>query len=242
MSKTPFSTRVRGLLQLHAPDQTAAVAAETSQHVLGKLDEVFAELLAIHDARDRHDLHWAFEHAQAQFLELSTLAEHWCPHHPDADHDPELDTVAEDLAELDASRGRRVAKLRRTAWVFGALSAFVSTVDIVVSVVLILLITQISHASDSLIASALLGLLVITVVAGVKVSLDRFWLIPRIKRWGWGLYARAVDNFEGLLATMVAASIVDRHLIREGVAKEERVNRLRTPFTMPWRRAIMEAP
>jgi len=216
-----FSDQVFDAVRAMEPERSEHIASQLCGPSLDRLDRVFAELEAVHEHRGKYDLHWAFDNAQAHLVELSELAREWCPTRADC-QDAVDAAVSEDLHELEALRERKVAKLRNAARAFSILSSVVSSVDIVVSVALILVITQIAHASDSLIESAAVALAVIAVVAGVKVTLDRFYVIPWITRWGWGLYGATVRGFKTTIATMVAGAAVDRVLLANGVERPER--------------------
>jgi len=207
------------------PERSDHITAQLCGPSLERFDRVFAELEAIHDHRMRHDLHWAFDNAQDHLVELSELARHWCPTRADC-RDAVDEAVLEDLSGLEALRERKVAELRFAARAFSILSSVVSSVDIVVSVALILVITQVAHVSDSFIESAAVALTVIAFVAGIKVTLDRFYVIPWITRWGWGLYGATVRGFKSTIATMVAGAAVDRVLLADGVEPSERRARI----------------
>jgi hypothetical protein len=220
-ARAAFSDQVFLAVRAMETERADHITAQLCGPSLDRLDRVFAELEAIHDHRRRYDLHWAFDNAQEQLAELSELARRWCPTRADC-QDAVDEAVSEDLSELEALRERKVAKLRFAARAFSILSSLISSVDIVVSVALILVITQIAHVSDSFIESAAVALAVIALVAGVKVTLDRFYVIPWITRWGWGLYGATVRGFKSTIATMVAGAAVDRVLLADGVERPER--------------------
>ncbi|MFW9994503.1 MAG: hypothetical protein ACFFD4_20835 [Candidatus Odinarchaeota archaeon] len=67
-----------------------------------------------------------------------------------------------------------------------------SLLDIVISVFLILVVTQISHGvhlEDILLTAFFIGGLAL-----VKVSLDRFFIIPRLNNWGWRFFSRSIHG------------------------------------------------
>jgi hypothetical protein len=186
----------------------AEVAVPMPVPSTGLVEEVsagFHDLETIHANHARYNLDWAFEQARLRFAGFYDSAtaryERTVGDASGGGPDERVDAVAR--------RG-----LRALAWssrVFSLLSILVSVVDIAISVVLILVISKISHYTDSMIGSATVALAVVALVALFKVTLDRFVILPMVHRWGWRRFGVALGRNKRILSNLLAVT----HVVRE---------------------------
>lgn len=146
----------------------------------------------IFEDRDKYDLHWAFSNAQAKinsltskiFIGLRVDFESFKEKYPG---------LFEDYCFKAMHKSQK--KVNRNLNLYEAISQFVSFIDIIISVILIVLISKASHIGDTLFQSAFLGLVFFGIIALLKVTLDRFYVIPKVHNWGWKKYKQISDNF-----------------------------------------------
>lgn len=191
----------------------AEVAARVPTFADGLVEEVgagFHELEHIHENHARYNLGWAFTQARQRFGAFyDTAVERY-----EQSGGSGTRNAGEEHVDVVARRG-----LRALAWssrIFSLLSLLVSLVDIVISVVLILAVSRVSHYTDSFIGSATVGLLVVALVALLKVTLDRFVIIPVVHRWGWQRFGGALSRNKRILSNLLAVGFVVREISSRG--------------------------
>ncbi|MFX0171600.1 MAG: hypothetical protein ACFE9L_06750 [Candidatus Hodarchaeota archaeon] len=123
---------------------------------------------------------------------------------------------------MEKQAKRRVNRFSR---VFPLLNHGVSLLDILISVILILVATQISHEAGYYFDTILLSTLFIVFVALTKISLDRFFIIPTIDRWGWRFYDRMIQyTCQELIKLNTTFLVLMESIVRnESTAKRARI-------------------
>ena len=152
---------------------------EKNKDKIEKPKKKFDSLFKIYEEREKHDLHWAFKFASEYFKDSAIEAE-----------DKLISEKEEYKACIIDLRERGINEIKNSSRFYDALSIINSVADIVISVVLILVVTLISQYGERLLESILFTVLFIAVIALTKVMLDRFLIIPKITKWGWGNYRR----------------------------------------------------
>ena len=188
------------------PDYHDVKILEYKKEKIKHISSLFDEFDEIHAEREKYNLHWAFKkaHDAFQFNELKKSKES----SKEACF-KEYDVVAKYVVDQAINRFNWFSRS------FSILNYGVSVLDIVISVILILAVTQISHSIhfDTL----LLATMFIAFVALVKVSLDRFFIIPTIDRWGWSFFRRMINYTRIELVKLNATFVV----LMESTAREE---------------------
>lgn len=190
---------------------------------IGRLDAVYAEMEEIAVNRDRYDLHWALKKAGVMhgriMEELEMAVREALGSCIEARECEDLAAIDEEIRDIDRLRSWSIL---HNAKYYSTISFVVSLVDIIVSVVLIVIVSEIGLLGGDLVGSIMLGILFLAFIALFKVTLDRFYIIPAVKRWGWNEYAAAVtlsrETMVRLKAiSMVMAISVDRNYDRETI-------------------------
>jgi hypothetical protein len=181
------------------PDEYSDELFETRKEYVRSSREIFTGLYEVHDHHERYDLHWAFRDAARIFKEFS-------------DHLPARPKTASPRApeydeHFDEMRNRVRKYIAVTGRKYELLSFVVSFIDIAISVALILVVTALAHLGEKGLESIILLVGFVSVVALVKVSLDRFFIIPRVEKLGWNMYRRltlrVMDNAAKITAIRV---------------------------------------
>lgn len=189
---------------------------------LDHLDTLFLALEEVYRERHRYNLHWAFHHAQLTFNDLfdATMEHRLRPAlatmQKQAEHHSDRDLITREMEALKKEHHRKIKRLQRKRQIFSFMSFLVSFVDIIISLALIVVIAEVSNLSQTLINSSLLALVFLCSIALLKVTLDRFWIIPHVDTWGWELYRKAVQRYKSSLANLVALGMgIEEMIVRD---------------------------
>ena len=233
MSGPDFGEYLRQFLKEVYPAYDPGQLFGDHQESILRLEAIYQDLEDIFTHRIRYDLHWALHEAscihQELIEEMEVTIKKALNSCFEGRNREELDLIEKHLRDVD--RKRSWAILHNEKY-FSTLSNIVSLVDIVISVLLIILISEIAHIGGNIIHSIFLGILFLAIIAVLKVSLDRFWILPSVKRWGWNAYHRSITVSKKTMVklmgiSMVVGAAVDRHddldtvvrLIEKGIRK-----------------------
>lgn len=97
---------------------------------------------------------------------------------------------------------------KRKSQYFNMLSNIITIIDVIISVFLILLISEIAHYLNAIVSSWVLWIIFVWIVALFKVTLDRFRIIPKVHKFWWWLYIRTIQHYKEILARYEAVSLV----------------------------------
>jgi len=182
---------------------------EGKERITSRSETICRELHGIYLNNERYDLHWGFKKANESIVvgqeKISKKIEGLIP----------------DYKEIFANTSRRTKlRVKRTRNIFNFLSVFISFIDIVISVGLILLVTFLSQEIESMIESVLLNILFIGLIALAKVSLDRFVIIPQIDRWGWKQYLKSINLMKQISISLIVTGLVLEEAVKRNVDNE----------------------
>ena len=94
--------------------------------------------------------------------------------------------------------------MHSAANMYSYLSRITLGIDIVISVLLILGVTLLAQTIERNLESYIIVIGFIALIALVKVSLDRFLIIPRIDEWGWNRYHKLTHVIEKKTSQIIA--------------------------------------
>jgi hypothetical protein len=173
-----FDQEMTSFIRENYPDQDAAAVSELFEDEIDKAKTTFSSLQSIFENREQYSLHWAYKEAAAAFKRFSQtpVKEEISARIPE--YNDHLNTMKEKVQD----------HIHKTSARYSFLSTFVSFIDIVISVALILVVTMISQLGEKSVKSFVLLILLIAAVALIKVSLDRFFIIPKVEKLGWRMY------------------------------------------------------
>ena len=177
------------------------------------LSSLFNEFKEIGKEKEKHNLKWAFKKANTDFNfeELQKVQ-------PKSDCFVAYDDV------VCAVHKQSKAKINNFSRRFSLLSLGVSLLDIAVSVLLILIVTILSHIGDRVFDTLLFSTIFIALIALTKVSLDRFAIMPVIDRYGWILFNRTIAYAREEAIKLNAVYLVLLESINRKEAVETRYN------------------
>ncbi|MBN2127413.1 MAG: hypothetical protein JW703_03400 [Candidatus Diapherotrites archaeon] len=221
-----FSKKIAGSLQKICPVKFKKNVLKTGKIFIEEYSALFKELDEIYENREKHSLKWAFKNAHEKFSEcFSCLLSKKKVIEEKAKKinlSKEQEKLFEEGFELVSEKvSESIDVEKRNTKLFLTASSFVSSVDMVVSVFLILVISRISHVSESIIKSSIIGLAVIAFVALLKVILDRFYIIPKVDEFGWKIYKKEINKFKKSLSLLTALYVVEEQLIENKSTSKE---------------------
>ena len=157
----------------------------------------FKEFDEILENREKYNLEWAFKDAQnrldafkkeiidTKMKKQCTLCEH-------------QNIITEEFSSFKDSSHLVLKKQKRQARLFTNMFTLLTIVEFILSIILVLAISEISHTGEGLVESEVLGLWIVTTFAFLKVFIERYMLKPRIDDLGWRLYARSIDSLKDM--------------------------------------------
>ncbi|MHA1992277.1 MAG: hypothetical protein ACW98A_14995 [Candidatus Hodarchaeales archaeon] len=229
-----FESDILTYLGLEFPDYHNKSILDHKKEPIRYISSMFDDFQHIHEEREKHNLHWAYKNANEAFRFTEyrkTSSKHTCSSFVT------YDEVAQTV------RKQAKQRIKRFSRIFSYLSHGVSFLDIIISVILILVVTQISHEAGYFFDTVLLSTMFIAVVALLKVSLDRFFIIPTIDRWGWRFYDRMIQYSRQELIKLNATFLVlmESNVREESTEKRAQIiNRQRREIFR--RRRIVPSP
>ncbi len=159
----------------------------------------------IYKNREKYDLHWAFYEAQQKMSGFFKIFFNACRVKMDYLKQKNPNLMKDFIHHIQVKRQKRITRKIKA---YSIASFLVSFVDIILSLVLIILVSKVGHMGETLFSSALLGTLFFVLIAFLKVSLDRFYLVPKIHYWGWITYKKIYKNFRHNISMIIAIAIV----------------------------------
>jgi hypothetical protein len=218
--KGEFADSMKKFIQRVYPEYSPELV-EPHLVCIKRFEERFFWLDEIYDNRERYNLHWALHEAGDIFKSLmdesgmniiNSIQKHYTQE--------ERKRLNELTSNMDrVAREKESAIARRTEY-FNTISNLVTLVDIIISVVLIVIISEISHVGNAIFDPVILVLIFTGIVAFLKVTLDRFIIIPWVTGLGWKKYLSEVEATRQILVDVEAVNVVVIAAIKEEKAPE----------------------
>lgn len=218
-----FNERVQSFIRDTYPDcdEQPLLSCKSGQYE--DVEETFRKLKKRYARRKLYSLNGVLEEAKEKFnaLFIRIETQQFMPlirelkSHANSSDENSCNYLDHILEELEGIIEHKREKVRSDLEFFSALSFLLSLTDIIISVILIVGISYLSHFGQAHIEAATLGALFLVLVAFFKVTLDRFVLTPWLHKKGWRVYRRTLDRYEDTLAKVEAIVMVATHSIEE---------------------------
>ena len=147
----------------------------------------------IYNNKDKFSLEWAFGNAQDI---IDNTYRKLCNY----ENTEDCPTIEESLdnQELLSERQRKVMNFvkdsKKKHRIFAYIYHVLSMVEIILSVLLVIFISNLSHHSTAMIESQTLSVCVVVIFALFKVFIERNLLRPKIEKWGWQAYRKSYTS------------------------------------------------
>ena len=184
-----------------------------------KFDKIFEEIEAIYNEKEKYNLKWAYKNAQESFNKAFFDI-------IDKNIKPEISKYKDKIQDEQILRLKNInfkmkEKLKRRFEIFSIASSFVSFIDVIFSMFLILIISKLTNQGKNVISSATLSFLFIAFMAFSKVTINKFVISPKVKKLGWNIYKKSVEKYKKLLAILFSVLISIEDSISKDMGKEE---------------------
>ncbi len=157
------------------------------------IDQFFDGLRQVYDEKERYSIEWAFEDAQKKMdvFKKDIIDDKLkskcslCKNNS---------TVLNDLDGLQKISRGIIRKSKLYARLFSNMYSLLSIVEILISFLLVMGLSGISHSSAEFIDSKMFSLIFAGTFAFLKVIIERNWVKPIVEKWGWSLYERSISR------------------------------------------------
>jgi len=162
---------------------------------LKSINQFFEQFDEIYDNKEQYNISWAFKDAQEKldgFKEevVDKQIKKKC-----------LLCKNKDNSAFDSFQEKSYLAIKRQKFitnVFENAHTLMTILEFILSVILVLVVSEISHSETLVIESRLFSMWVVIIFAFLKVVLEQFLLRPKVEAFGWKLYANSVDMLRNL--------------------------------------------
>lgn len=154
--------------------------------------KVFEELENIYEYRHQYSIEWAFKDAQEKIDKMHKIIR-MESNSDEIDYKDRLDYEISSEA------------LKRNRWysnIFQKVFSFVTVLEFLASVLLVLFVSELSHQGEVFISSQLFSLSVVIVFAFIKVFLEQYFIRPKIELLGWSMYQKTVNTLKEITSQL----------------------------------------
>ena len=173
---------------------------------LDKFNELFNEFTQIAENEHKYNLNWAFKNSQNKFNQLSKeILEKKLKRKKQNN----LDSRIIEEYSVILKRKKRIEKgLKRKFKLFSFMNSLISLIDVILSIILVLVISEISHKGELYLSSEVLSGLFVFFFAFLKVTLEKYFIAPKVEKFGWKLYERSINQYKKDIIIVTAMTLV----------------------------------
>ena len=158
------------------------------------MNHFFNQFDDIYEKREQYNLAWAFKDAQDKLNEykenvVDTKIKKECVL---------CKTLNKEYERFRYKNHLEIRKQKVITSIFLNAHGLLNILEIMLSVLLVILVTNISHSEMLGHGTELFSALVVIVFAFIKVFLEQLFLKPKIEILGWQMYKRSVDVLKNL--------------------------------------------
>jgi len=157
-------------------------------------NQIFEHFDDIYENREQYNMSWAFKDAQEKLNNYKTEVV-----------DDKVKTQCQLCKKLSKEyklfRSRSHFAIRRQKMIssiFSNMHGLVNFMEIILSVLLVLVISEVSHSDFIAHETRAFSVAVVVVFGFMKVFIEQWILKPRIEAFGWRMYRNSVDVLKGL--------------------------------------------
>ncbi|PCI24637.1 hypothetical protein COB57_04460 [Candidatus Peregrinibacteria bacterium] len=196
-----------------SPEYIKDINFEDVKMTLQPFEDFYKKSNAIYAEHEKYDLHWAFKDSQKNIhLSMSQLIADINAQYKICKYrNVEVSNTISDIQKILIGHE---TKIKHWVRFYDIGSFFVTFIDIIISLILILMVTKIGKFGETIFDTGLIATLFVSLVAFLKISLDRFYIIPKVHAWGWKLYKKITSVFLQDTATMLALSFIIKAIIK----------------------------
>lgn len=209
-----IKTSVNSLLHEISPERDYKEQTDYISEELDKFNELFNELSETAQNEHKYNLNWVYENAQSKFEQLlcekiEKQLERKKKHNLDI-------KIIEEYSVILKRRKRIEKHLKIKFKMFSFMSSLVTVIDMVLSLLLVLVISEISHKGELYLSSEILSGMFVFFFALLKVTLEKYFIAPKVEKFGWKLYKNSINQYKKTLICITAIMLV----ISEGMIND----------------------
>lgn len=172
----------------------------------GQIRESFTKLRSIYRDRERYNLDWAFKNAQEEIDHFQSKIQEKDLEKECAlcDRSKEAMEKFQDLVAGSRSAGRKSKWYKR---LFSNVYTILTIAEVAISFTLVFFMSQLSHMGGMMIHSEGFSILFAGIFSFFKVVIERFWVEPKMEKWGWKIYIDSVDRLDQMAMELLQVTI-----------------------------------
>jgi hypothetical protein len=156
--------------------------------------KIFEHFDKIYENREQYSMSWAFKDAQGK---LNNYKEEVIDHKI-KNKCSLCKKMNRDYKSYQSKSHFEIRKQKMISSIFSNVHNFVNFLEVILSVILVLVISELSHGDFIVHETKAFSVWVVIVFAFIKVFIDQLVLKPKIEKFGWKLYKNSVDVLKGL--------------------------------------------
>lgn len=201
-----IKTTVNSLLHEMCAERDYHKPFENISEELDKFNELFNQFSEIAGNEHRYNLNWAFKNSQDEFNQLSKeILEKKLERKKQCN----LDSKIIEEYSVILKRKKRIEKgLKRKFKLFSFMNSLISLIDVILSIILVLVISEISHKGELYLSSEVLSGLFVFFFAFLKVTLEKYFIAPKVEKFGWKLYERSINQYKKDIIIVTTMTLV----------------------------------
>ncbi|WP_105619712.1 hypothetical protein [Vallitalea okinawensis] len=156
------------------------------------MNQFFEQFDDIYENREQYNISWAFKDAQEK---LNEYKEHVVDQKVKKQCSLCKKIKKGEYHSFQSKSHLEIKKQKVLSSIFSHVHGFMNFLEIILSVLLVLVISEISHG-DFIVHQ---GAMVVIVFAFIKVFIEHYVLKPQLEAFGWQLYKNSVNVLKSLL-------------------------------------------
>lgn len=138
-------------------------------------NQLFEQFDKIYENRKQYNMSWAFKNAQEK-----------------------LNDYKAEIADDKLTNKFELKKQKMITSIFSNAYNLVNILEILLSVILVLVVSELSHGDFIAHGTKMFSVWVVIIFAFIKVFLEQLFLRPKIEVLGWKMYKNSIDTLKGL--------------------------------------------
>lgn len=170
----------------------------------------FDDFDTILEDREKYNIEWAFKDAQEKLNQfddnlINTKLKDRCTL---CKHKSKMNN---EFLSFKKQSMKLLKKQKRQTSIFSNVYSLLTMVEFIVSILLVLVISEISHSGEGMIESEIFSLWVVFTFAFLKVFIERYYIKPRMEAFGWSLYEHSIKRLKEM--TLIFNEQVDNDIV-----------------------------
>lgn len=169
---------------------------------LTEIDNIFDAIDDVYHNREKYSIEWAFEDAQKKLNQFNEeiVEKQLKPKLLAHSDNYQLKDAFDELKMLNRGLKKKAKWYSR---LFSNMYLLISMVEIMISLILVIGLSHVSHSGEVFISSTTLSVLFVGTIAFLKVTLEKYLVKPKIDTWGWELYIRSSKKLRRMIAILL---------------------------------------